>query len=364
MELTISKNIRSFRKEKKMTQEQLADVLGVTVGAVHKWETGLSLPELNLIVEMADFFDTSVDVLLGYRMKDNRLDSVVDRLFEMARSMDPEAPAEAEKALGRYPNSFEVVNACASIYLSYGTSLHDLKLLRRALELLELKRMLLPQNNNPRISESTISSEMSGAYFILGEQEKAIEILKENNAGGFMSHDIGCMLAVFMNRPEEAAKYLSEGMLCAVSILLNVLLGYVFLYRSRNDWDSALAVTTLIGSLMMGLKRDGEPGFMDKTCAEVLLILGYARAKAGLKEASVEALREAAELAARFDSTPEYTLRTVRFLEGTENSNAYDTLGVTAFGSIETLLDLLKDDAFTAQWKEMTGDGTEHSEKG
>ena len=37
MELTLSQNIKKLRKEKKMTQEQLAEVLGVTVGAVYKW---------------------------------------------------------------------------------------------------------------------------------------------------------------------------------------------------------------------------------------------------------------------------------------------------------------------------------------
>ena len=57
MELSLSDNIRTFRKQRRMTQEQLAEVLGVTVGAVHKWESGLSVPELAMIVEMADFFD-------------------------------------------------------------------------------------------------------------------------------------------------------------------------------------------------------------------------------------------------------------------------------------------------------------------
>ena len=50
-----------------LTQEQLAEVLGVSVGAVYKWESRSSLPELRLIMEMADFFDVSVDALLGYR---------------------------------------------------------------------------------------------------------------------------------------------------------------------------------------------------------------------------------------------------------------------------------------------------------
>ena len=43
MKIRISENIRSFRKERGLTQEQLAEVFGVTVGAVSKWESGGSL---------------------------------------------------------------------------------------------------------------------------------------------------------------------------------------------------------------------------------------------------------------------------------------------------------------------------------
>lgn len=46
MTIQLAQNIRTFRKQRALTQEQLAEVLGVTVGAVYKWEAGLSLPEL------------------------------------------------------------------------------------------------------------------------------------------------------------------------------------------------------------------------------------------------------------------------------------------------------------------------------
>ena len=59
METNIAENIRSYRKLCGMTQEQLAEVLGVSVGAVYKWESRTSLPELQLIMEMADFFEVS-----------------------------------------------------------------------------------------------------------------------------------------------------------------------------------------------------------------------------------------------------------------------------------------------------------------
>lgn len=43
MEMRLAENIRTFRKQRKLTQEQLAEVLSVTVGAVYKWEAGVSL---------------------------------------------------------------------------------------------------------------------------------------------------------------------------------------------------------------------------------------------------------------------------------------------------------------------------------
>ncbi len=78
--MQLSNNIRAFRKEHSLTQEQLAQALGLTTGAVYKWEAGLSTPDISLIVELADFFDTSVDVLLGYEVKNNKWEAAAERL--------------------------------------------------------------------------------------------------------------------------------------------------------------------------------------------------------------------------------------------------------------------------------------------
>ena len=354
MEAKLAENIRACRKQRGLTQEKLAEVLGVTVGAVHKWETRLSTPELPLIMEMADFFDVSVDMLLGYRMKDNGLNSILERLLAYCQKMDPEGLAEAEKALVKYPHSFRIVHACAGVYLGYGASNHDSERVRRALELLEQARVLLPQNDDPHISEDTICGQMSVAYSNLGEREKALELMKQHNGDNHFSDQIGCMLAVFMNRPEEAAPFLSQAMVNLMSNMLNTTLGYVFLYRSRNDWISALEIASLSYTMITGLKRDDSAGFMDKTMAEVLVVLGYVQAKAGLAEESRASLEKAANYVLRFDSTPEYTLRGMRFLENTEWTNAFDTLGATASDCIRYILGLLDDPAFADQWKEIS----------
>ena len=153
MATMLAENIRRFRKERSLTQEQLSEVLGVTAGAVYKWEAKLSIPDLDLIVEMADFFDTSVDVLLGYEMKDNRLEATVKRLQEYRRKKDWTGLTAAEKALKKYPHSFRIVNECATFCCAYGFESGDKALLRRGLELLEQSLPLLPQSEDPEISE-------------------------------------------------------------------------------------------------------------------------------------------------------------------------------------------------------------------
>ena len=67
MELKLAENIKRMRKERSLTQEALANALGVTVGAVYKWEANLTSPEIGMLVRIADLFDTSVspDNIIG-----------------------------------------------------------------------------------------------------------------------------------------------------------------------------------------------------------------------------------------------------------------------------------------------------------
>lgn len=64
--MTLSENIKNLRKRAVMTQEHLADKLGVTRQTVSKWENNMSVPDADILSEMADVFDVSVSELLGY----------------------------------------------------------------------------------------------------------------------------------------------------------------------------------------------------------------------------------------------------------------------------------------------------------
>ena len=65
MKLAIGENIRNFRKKNDLTQEALADRLGVTYQSISRWENGTTYPDLELIPAIAEVLSVTVDELLG-----------------------------------------------------------------------------------------------------------------------------------------------------------------------------------------------------------------------------------------------------------------------------------------------------------
>lgn len=63
--INLGKTIAALRKERAMTQEQLAQELGVSAQAVSKWENDLSLPDVSLLVPLAELFEISLDELFS-----------------------------------------------------------------------------------------------------------------------------------------------------------------------------------------------------------------------------------------------------------------------------------------------------------
>lgn len=64
--LNLADNIIRLRHEKKLTQEELADFMGVTKASVSKWEKGINTPDLMLLPQLATYFGVTIDELVGY----------------------------------------------------------------------------------------------------------------------------------------------------------------------------------------------------------------------------------------------------------------------------------------------------------
>ena len=351
MTLKLAENIRAFRKQRSLTQEQLAEVLGVTVGAVYKWESGQSVPELRLLVEIADFFDTSVDVLLGYEMKDNRLKATATRLKEYRHSKDLSGLSEAEKALKKYPNTFEIVYNSAVLYKVFGTETQDSKLLERALELFQSALLLLSQNTDPEINELTLHGSIARIHLALGERDRAVELLKQYNAGGIYDHIIGLSLAADCGRPGEAATFLEPALLKNITAIIHIIVCYVNVFCDRGDYSSAQDILLWGIGILAGLREADRPNFLDRISCTFYVCLAYAYGKSGDSSAACRVLRDAKELARQFDAAPNYETNAVRFVTHGEEASAHDDLGPTAADGIQKTIASFADETLSALWK-------------
>lgn len=65
MKIYFSENLKKLRTEKALTQEKLANFLGVTYQTISKWENNDTYPDITTLPVIAKFFNVSVDELLG-----------------------------------------------------------------------------------------------------------------------------------------------------------------------------------------------------------------------------------------------------------------------------------------------------------
>ena len=65
MNINIGENIKNLRKRKDITQEELAEYLGISFQSISKWERGDGFPDITMLPDLADFFNISIDELIG-----------------------------------------------------------------------------------------------------------------------------------------------------------------------------------------------------------------------------------------------------------------------------------------------------------
>ena len=347
-EIRLGDNIKLMRKSRGLTQEALADALNVTVGAVYKWEAGLSYPELTMIVRLADMFDVSVDVLLGYEKVDNRRASIVHRIYELIGRKDRAALEEADKALLKYPNDYSVIKASALIYTNFGLEDQDKAYIQKGITLYEKALCMIPADEDPRYGELYIRGSIATLYNYMGESEKAINMLKENNQSGIFDPQIGSLMALGGNGSQECFDYLTGAFWRMFSDTINTMFGFASYYKTKGDTERIKAVAEWGIAYLDSLRDTDKPCFLDKMACGYMTVLCYAHFKNGDTAKAEEVLASARSLAEAFDSAPYFSINVIKLFEAKGEGSSYDTLGKTAADTIATVTSLINDKKFTS----------------
>lgn len=317
------------------------------------------MPEIRMLVVIAEFFEISIDALLGYEQQHDSIRDCVTRIQQFTTDKDFEgAEKEVEKALQKYPNYFDVVYSGAVMYQLKFTEARDKQTIERSNELFRRAIPLLYQNRDTGICEVSIFNNMANNYMMMGDMNKALEMLKQNNVCNVNSAIIGLLHATELHQSKEAEPYLFQAFTDFFRQVQFTMAGPVSMYGQKGDERAAEAALWAC-NFLDSIKKSSEIAYTDKLKAVFMTLYAVQKASEGCWETAREATEKAYILAKQFDEAPVYHLKGIRFVnEEYESLSCFDGLGNTAREAVENQVfqkeQLSKAEEFVKQvWEEL-----------
>jgi Predicted transcriptional regulators len=170
MNITISERLKEYRRNKKNTQEALAEYVGISVQAVSKWERGESYPDITLLPMIATYYNVSIDELLG--MGKVRQKAKIDEYFAKAQRCADKNDNDGERkvweeAYREFPNDLSV----ASAYMYFLPDDNE----KDAYEKIELAEKLIRESTSEENYAFSGMQTLCYTYRKVGNIEKAKE---------------------------------------------------------------------------------------------------------------------------------------------------------------------------------------------
>ncbi len=332
MEHKLAENIRKYRKERQMTQEELAEKLNLTVGTISKWERGSSEPELSYLMQLAQIFHVSLDALLDFSIQGNNADVLMDKIGKLLTAREFEkVKKECEAALLIYPNNFMVVTQVANAYYMIGTILKEKEALHKAIKYFTHSIDLFSQNSDPQISITLLQNHIASCYLALDETQKGIDQMKKNNICGINDADIAVNLIIFLKQNKEGFEYAQKAFLNSMSKMINVLLAIItYNVNEKKPREGLKNVEKAIEYMNLLKESSEETAFVDKYVASAMLLSAVFRDMLGDWDAAKADILKAAERAEAFDKEPCFNVKNIIFVDNVEDGFIFDSLGLTA----------------------------------
>ena len=175
--MSIGSTIKHLRREKDITQEQLAEYLGITSRAISQWECDRTAPDISQIPALCHIFDVSSDVLLGIDIEKNN-EEIKKYLSDAAelgyQGKDTECTALLREANKKFPRDYKIMERLAdSLVCEYSR-----KGIKEYDEVFDLCNRILGECTDSAIRYEAIGT-LGTAYGYAGKKEEMLKLAKE-----------------------------------------------------------------------------------------------------------------------------------------------------------------------------------------
>lgn len=232
--------IKKYRKEKSITQEEMAKRLGVTAPAVSKWENGTTVPDIMLLGPIARLFEISVDTLLSFQ-EELSPKEIADLVQEVDKRFKEESYDQVfqsvKKKLEMYPNSKQLIWQMALILDARRMAMNIPNSEKYDSYILDWYSQGL-SSDDERIRTSAADS-LFNYYMRKEEYEKAEEYLKYFSEQNPMRKQKQALIYSKTNRVNEAYKSYEE-ILFSLSQILSLVFNSIYMLAvSEGNMEKA-----------------------------------------------------------------------------------------------------------------------------
>ncbi|MBQ3889766.1 MAG: helix-turn-helix transcriptional regulator [Lachnospiraceae bacterium] len=340
MQLKLSENIKFYRKKLELTQEELAENMSVTVGAVSKWESGANVPDVQTMMELANFFDISMDELLGYNMSSKKVNDMYKTIENLCNEHKfDEAISEAKTALIRFPHTFKILYAAANTYFFCSYEKWDKNNAEKAIDLFNKALDHISQNEDPKVNDYTIKSRICEMYSLI-DSDKALEEFKKINYDGKKDTAIALLLSKSGKR-DEALEYISHAIAGSFIHSVESFSNASYMLASsgkKKDIEQAIEMVDSIFKIIDAFTIE-KLNYTHKLKATALSFKGWFYACLGNETEMKRCLDEAFEIAYELDKGNfSSDLSTgMRFYFSKEKMYSFDNVGIDVVSGIESV---------------------------
>lgn len=177
--MQIGTNIKRLRRAKDMTQESLAEYLGVSVSAVSQWESEKTAPDLSLLPPLCHLLGVTSNQLLGIDLeaKEKRIEEIINKANSRRRGYNAEKYKILADGLREYPDSFKIMqDLMYTIFpLIYDTDYSEKERKNFCDEIIRLGELMLEKCVDDNSRHSAIQL-LCFVYAKNGNRERAVEL--------------------------------------------------------------------------------------------------------------------------------------------------------------------------------------------
>lgn len=234
--LNISKCIIQKRKEKGITQEKLAEYIGVSKASVSKWESGQSYPDILLLPELATYFNVTVDELLGYspQLTNEDIKKMYNKLSHgFAAQPFDEVMEMCNQTIKEYYSCFPLLLAMIQLFLNHAPLPKTEEIKKEMLQqCISLSERVKEESGSIRDIKSANTMEAM-AEMVLGNSEAVIRLLNDQLTP-YGGDDVMLIMAYQMQGENDQANKVNQILLYQNVIgTLTLLTNYLSLHMTE-----------------------------------------------------------------------------------------------------------------------------------